>query len=149
MGIDTERRLEVYSQRGWCPVPWAHQPQAIKNELRRIGLRPQMKQCFANCQKFVMFSELDVEYREGWIISFIPMQHAWLMYEGQRVDLTLTPERGSSVEYLDSLAYSKFDIAHHAYGEGVWGIMDERRLHEISPWHELQEKLQQAQQGAA
>ena len=133
MAIDTQRRIDVFLERGWCPVPWAHHPKAIKDALRFFGIRPQMKQCFANCQRFTVLADLDVEYHEGWVLSVIPIEHAWLKYEGQIVDLTLVP-REDPVQYLDSIAYSRSDIRQNMIRTQSWRVIDPDALARLHPY---------------
>jgi len=40
-------------------VKWAHHPPDVKAAIRRAGFIPRIKQCFANCQRVVLFGELD------------------------------------------------------------------------------------------
>jgi hypothetical protein len=88
-------KIEQWQERGWAPVRWAHHPPAIKDALRRIRMRPMIKQCYRNAQLFILrtCSEFDgLEYREGIVISEqapIPIMHAWLGWQGEAIDLTL------------------------------------------------------------
>ena len=140
--ITTDRRVEVFSQRGWCPVPWAHHPPEVKRELHRIGMRPQLKACYMNCQNFALQTDLDVEYREGWVVRIIPMQHAWLMYGGKVLDLTLHVGDGHpTVEYLQSEAYTTEQIFTSLHAQQSWNLINEQRSYELSPFYEQVEAM--------
>lgn len=55
----------------------------------RKQIRPQIKQCFANCQGAVLSLDEGVTYCEGYVSSVIPIFHAWLMVDGELWDPTL------------------------------------------------------------
>jgi hypothetical protein len=152
MATEVERMIQTYERLGWCPVKWAHHPKPIKDALRAVGIRPAMKQCFANCQRLMISRHPIVEaleYREGYVVSLIPMIHAWLIFEGERVDLTLQPDR-DDVEYLDSVAYDAEGVVRGILRNKCFGPLDERRLAELDPlrpqWAKLR-KLQEANDG--
>lgn len=88
------RRLAQYQRRGWCPVPWRHQPVHVKAAIRAARVVPKMKGCFENSQRIVLRQQLvPFTYTEGWVTSArvpFPFQHGWLTdANGERVDLTL------------------------------------------------------------
>ena len=91
MAISVNRKVEVFATRGWCPVSWAHHPKEVKDELRRMGLRPMMKMCWRNSQLFFLKTKLEgVTYHEGVVQTrLIPITHSWLEYKGSVLDLTL------------------------------------------------------------
>lgn len=143
MATDIDRVIEVFKRQGWYPVPWAHHPPVIKEAIRAARFRPQIKQCFANCQRLIISWHPvtdELVYREGWIISVIPMLHAWLEYRGQRIDLTLDRADGE-VTYLESLAYDKAAVAVSVLRNGVFGPLDGKRLREIDPLRAGWERL--------
>ena len=92
---DIERRLQVLKRQGWCPVPYRHHPKPIKDAIRCLRFRPQLKQCYRNAQLLFLSSKdlgLDLKYMEGWCVQTevgLPFEHAWLIWQGQIVDLTL------------------------------------------------------------
>ena len=88
---DLERVIETYHKQGWYPVKWSHHPPEIKAALRAIGYRPRMKECYGNSQRLFLSDLLvgDLEYVEGHAGNMVPVQHAWLLYEGEVLDLTL------------------------------------------------------------
>ncbi len=143
---------DVYHQirrRGWAPALWAHHPPEVKRAIWWMGWRPQVKQCFSNCQRFVlgvqrlapMGIDLEVEYREGWVHTVIPMEHAWLIYEGRVLDLTLDPNR--DVEYLCSNIVSQEEILLRVVRTGEYGPVYPRALGESSPMFEGARRLQE------
>lgn len=127
--MNTDQKIDYYCRRGWCPVPWAHHPPEIRNEIRRIGFRPKMKSCFENCQRFVIDTTLDVQYHEGYVISMIPMEHAWLTWNGKIVDLTIPDVQ----EYLKSNVYTWEQITRSIVRTGVFGPIDQRTLVTCNP----------------
>jgi len=140
--LTTDRRIELYSTRGWCPVPWSHLPPEIKAEIRRIGFVPKMKSCYENCARFVLYTELPgIEYHEGYAsgasLLGIPIEHAWLTWNGKVVDLTLPP----GGEYHESHTYTKDEIRKTLCRTMVWGPVNEPKLWELHPNRALYEKL--------
>ncbi|KKN68035.1 hypothetical protein LCGC14_0455910 [marine sediment metagenome] len=133
MPSDTNRRLNIFERRGWCPVRYAHHPKPIKDALRKLGLRPQIKQCFANSQRFFMGATwLDLEYYEGYITTIIPMPHGWLLWEEQLIDLTLDygPDE---IEYHGSTVYTRDEVRKNMVRTMQWCVMDDRVLHSHHP----------------
>ena len=130
---------DVYRQiraRGWAPALWAHHPPEVKRAIWFMGWRPQVKQCFANCQRFLLGTQslglnLEVEYREGWIQTLIPMEHAWLIYKGEVLDLTLDPHR--DVEYLYSHTASPDQILARIYQTKEYGPLYPRVMAKSNP----------------
>lgn len=142
---DTDRRLDICTRLGWFPVPYAHHPKPIRNAIRRAGFRPAMKQCFANCQRlFLDAPELDLEYHEGYITSIIPMPHAWLLWEGQRIDLTLRYDE-DGIEYHGSTAYTRDEVRANMARTLQWCVMDDRALHLHHPHRKQFEFLERLQ----
>tara|TARA_Y100000310_G_C20694583_1_gene824645 strand:- start:1194 stop:1664 length:471 start_codon:yes stop_codon:yes gene_type:complete len=98
MTMTRNERVAYYKANGWCPVPWAHHCEEVKDELRRMKLRPRLKDCWKNSQEFFLFTELGgVTYHEGICVLKNPesvagarglIDHAWLRYEGEMLDLT-------------------------------------------------------------
>jgi hypothetical protein len=126
---DVVRQL---NDRGWAPALWAHHPPEVRAAIRAAGWRPQVKQCFMNCQRLATSGLLDVEYREGWVQAMVPMQHAWLLFRGEILDLTLDP--GREVEYLGSHSASPEEIRIRLLRTGYYGPVFPERIHEISPF---------------
>ena len=132
MSSDTNRRIDIFKRRGWCPVRYAHHPKPIKDALRKLGIRPQMKQCFSNCQRLFMGARwLDLEYHEGYITTIIPMPHGWLLWEEQLIDLTLPSDR--EIEYHGSTAYTRDEVQLNMARTIQWCVMDDRVLHSHHP----------------
>jgi hypothetical protein len=134
---DLDRKIDLYVNHGGCPVKWAHHPKPIKDKLRAIGLRPMMKSCFRNCQQFFLYADdLDLEYHEGWIVCSVgvPIQHAWLVWQGQRIDLTLDDNR---IEYVSSYKYDRKQVVKAIFKNGTWSPVNEPRLYLISPFYEM------------
>jgi len=145
--VDALQRADLYFKQGWCPVPWAHHPKPIKDALRYLRYRPQIKQCWSNCQR--LFSEnvvlglgLELELREGYVMTMIPFAHCWLIYQGEILDLTLPPEN-RQLEYLDSYEVTYPELLESMYRTGSWGPTDRHRLGDLHPLRPSFEKLQE------
>jgi hypothetical protein len=124
--MNTDQKIEMYCKRGWCPVPWAHHPKEIRDELRRMRFRPKMKSCFENCQRFVMHTMLDVRYTEGYAVSMIPVEHAWLTWNGRIIDLTLQDVHS----YLSGTQYTWGQVAKSISKTGVFGPVNQSILNQ-------------------
>lgn len=139
-----ERKIREYLSTGRAQVPWKHHPKEVRDELRRVGMRPLLKQCFMNSQKFVLETELDVTYHEGWAHSVIPIEHAWLEHNGEVLDLTIYDN--TDVEYLASNVYTRWEILQSVRNTACWTVIDQRALSEIGPWHKQFEELNRLNQ---
>jgi hypothetical protein len=136
------------NKRGWWPSPWAHHPPEIRAALRSQGWRPRVKQCFSNCQRFILGAigtelEQHLEYREGWATVSIPMEHAWLLYKGEVMDMTLGPN--AKVEYGESLACTTAEIIEVILMTQMYGIIKPRELAMIGPFAQLYKDLEKSQ----
>jgi hypothetical protein len=142
----TERKIQIYNRQGWYPVSWRHHPPEIRNLIRMLGFRPQMKCCYMNSQRLFIGNQhyqagLDLQYREGWIQTVIPIQHAWLLYKGEVLDLTLDSRE---THYLESIG-STLDqvLAHLIWTRTYSPVRSEREAYQISPWREAMERHHQ------
>jgi len=71
--------------------------QVIFNRLLEVPDAPTQKQCFYNAQKLAMTGELS--YAEGYVLVKdlpIALHHAWAVYKGKPVDVTI--RRGGDVD---------------------------------------------------
>lgn len=140
---------DIYHQiraRGWAPALWAHHPPEVKRAITTMGWRPQVKQCFMNCQRFILGGHgLEVEYREGYVQTLIPMEHAWLIYKGEVLELTLDPNK--EISYLDSHTASILDIQMNMAITGSYGPVFPRDLAELSPFRKELLRFQELQAG--
>lgn len=121
--MTNQQRIEFYLSRGWCPVPWAHHPKPVRDAIRAIGFRPQMKQCWANSQRLFVENArrrlgLNLEYHEGLASYIMPFEHAWLVYEGEILDLTTIP--GSEMTYLNSVVYTVEEVTDSMTRNGTY-----------------------------
>jgi len=126
---DLEQFIRVWDKQGWYPAKWAHHPPEVKRVFREHGWRPMKKECFRNAQRFVVDAQehgLDVEYREGWVISIIPIEHGWVQYRGEPLELTLDP--GDGTQYLDSTGYTAADVLQNVLAHHAWCQIDPRKL---------------------
>jgi len=141
---ETDRRIDIYRRMGWCPVPYAHHPPEIKAAIRKLRMRPQMKECFMNCQKFYIFDltipDEDIIYHEGWIETIIPLQHAWLEWKGQIIDLTLNKYE-KDIKYLKSNTYSRTEVRAAVVKHGVWRPVDDYKMYVIGPYYSIHEQM--------
>ena len=125
MERDTLRVLQVWAQQGWYPVPWRHHPPEIRDLIRALRFRPQLKQCYSNCQKLILGNiklkfGLALEYREGWIqVRQVPVPHAWLLFRGEVLDPTIPPS-SNPVQYLESVVVTPAEIMASVVTTGMF-----------------------------
>jgi len=134
-----EHVVATWNRQGWYPAPWSHHPQEVKDAIRQLGWRPKIKECYANCQRFALYSGLDVEYREGWVVSGIALEHAWLIYKGSILDLTLNPDRGP--KYLNSIVSTREEIREHMFATGTYALIKSREVELIGPYANVYKEL--------
>ena len=161
MQDNLDRILEQYNKNGWVPVPYRNQDPRVREAIREAGFRPAIKQCFANSQRLmIQQSKYEFEYVEGLVESIIPIQHAWLELDGQRVDVTLpnlpnvicsykVPKDQIYVNLLRTKAYGPMQPVRLALlqnlamiGESTNGTEDELR----ERWNAILQKMQAPQQ---
>jgi hypothetical protein len=111
-----------------------------------------MKSCWHNAQRFLLEApaELGVQYREGWVQSLIPVAHAWLVYEGRLLDLTLQVDEEC---YLRSYAVSRDAVRRHVWGSFEYSAVRPERLERLNPlaevWQRYAEMVEQGVLGEA
>jgi hypothetical protein len=128
---ELRRLVDVYSRQGWYPAKWAHHPPEIKAELRRMGYRPRVKECYQNCQRFLMRTKLDdLWYVEGHAGTVVPVPHCWLLYKDQVVDLTLPPD---AVHYEITFVYTRLQVMNHLARTGVFSPVSEAANYYTNP----------------
>lgn len=134
-GMGEDGRLHQYLEMGWAPVPWSHHPPEIRDALRRFKIRPGMKLCYANSQRFLLAASTQdrqlasrLEYREGVCKSSERMfEHGWLSFDGNVLDLTLKDR----YEYVEWKTYTMIEIADRCLEMKAYGPVDERALREM------------------
>lgn len=122
MREDLSKVVEQYNKNGWVPVPYQNQDARVREAIKAARFRPAIKQCFANSQRLLTQQTLyEFEYVEGIIESVIPIQHAWLELDGQRVDVTLPhlPNIVCSYKVPKDQVYLNM-IKTKAYGPVMW-----------------------------
>jgi len=63
----------------------------VKAAIRRAGFVPRIKQCFQNCQRLVLFGDIEgATYHEGVARSDSgsAVEHGWIVWRGRVVELT-------------------------------------------------------------
>ena len=133
---DLKKRIETYRKKGWHPVPYAHHPPAIKEALRDLHMRPMMKECWRNSQQFffdaIRTLELPgLEYYEGYATGVIPVEHAWLKYEGNVLDLTLKDDGKRQIIYGKSHVYSWEEVREGIFRNRCWAPIDPVALRQL------------------
>lgn len=110
MAMSFWQRIAFYQKHGWCPLPTSRHPKEVRDSLREARIRPQMKQCYRNSQRFIVESDLAprLTYVEGVVDGHIP--HAWLLLDGQILDLTLEKPVD---EYSPRLTATAEEVAKH------------------------------------
>jgi hypothetical protein len=142
--MTVDEQITIYLRDGFCPARTDHLPKKVQDILDEIGLVPGIKECFANCQRFAIDVDryqlpLDVEYREGYVISIIPIEHAWLMVDGETVDLTLDPDREH--EHLRSYAVPVDEIRTNMLKTRSYCAVRPRELVKLSPFYKDMKRL--------
>jgi hypothetical protein len=125
---------EAHQLRGYYPARWSHHPDEIRAALRRTRLRPGLKECHANSQRFILRAEElrdRLEYREGWVASggSRVFEHAWLTLDGAVLDLTLDSRE---FRYVTSYAVPFGELARYLAG-GNHGFVRPDELRGIAP----------------
>ena len=155
-GMGANGRFHQYAEMGWAPVPWSHHPKEIRDALRATGLRPGLKMCFANSQRLlVRATDMGLAvaerlaYREGWALldiggdsARLPIEHGWLEYGGNVLDLTSADGR---LQYGPAITYSYEQIVKNAARTGLWCVLDPRALAEIHPMRKAFESINKSE----
>lgn len=140
--LTADQHIATLRRQGWCPVRWAHHPPEIKAELRRLGLAPQLKQCYMNCQKLILRTHLpDLEYWEGWSDRIIPFDHAWLLWRGEIIDLTLEPETKYPVSNYRGYMVPRDEVLQ-VLRRGWYGPLRHQQQLACGPWGTLYAELE-------
>jgi hypothetical protein len=67
----------------------SHEALIIKKALKRIGFVPKKKECFYNAQMLALTDNSNqIKYCEGFALTIIPTNHAWIEINGKVVDPT-------------------------------------------------------------
>lgn len=123
--LSTEEKIARYRQQGYCRAHTAHHPEHIRQILKTIGLYPNIKECFANCQRFVLGVDdhnvgLEATYHEGYVFGLIPFEHAWVEIDGEVLELTLDDWDRRKYDYRDSYIYTVNDIRQNVLDTHHW-----------------------------
>ena len=111
MAMSFWEQIAYYRDHGCCPLPTAHHPKEIREALRVASIRPMMKECFRNSQRFIIGAGLGdrLIYVEGTTGDF-GNHHAWLLFDGKILDLTLDEE---THDYHPELTATVKEVARH------------------------------------
>lgn len=121
----TEEIINQYNKNGWAPVPFNHQPEKVKRAIKLARFRPAIKQCYANSQKLIVHQhEVQFKYYEGIVSCVIPIPHAWLELDGERIDVTLQEKP----EILAAYEVTEEEILKHIVKTRSYGPIHEERL---------------------
>ena len=82
---------------------WFRQNAVLYTEIdkvlsEKLAKRSKIKRCFDNCSKLALRNK-KLEYVEGFVHSLIPLEHAFLIYNGKVVDPTLAIKTGFDERY--------------------------------------------------
>jgi hypothetical protein len=83
------------------------------------------KECYSNCLKQLIRHPDKVVYCEGFATSVIPVQHAWLLFEGRVIDPTWDPawDNQHNREYF-GIAFKTEYVKRIARESGYYGVLD-------------------------
>lgn len=124
--MNTTKRINSFVKKGWCPVPYGHHPNHIKQAIKLAGFRPQMKCCHANAQKLITNqNKINLRYVEGIVAGMIPIQHAWVIDENDQFhDITLNP----MPQVICYKIYSKIDVIENMAKTNMYTFIDHHWL---------------------
>lgn len=112
---------------------YGHLRPELKHLLRAAGIRPQRKQCFANCQQIMLEAQHTrlepwLDYHEGWVVcsAEVPIRHAWLVLDKDLQDPTL--DHRLPEHYLFSTTYTVDEIRQNIERTGHYRPIDLRAL---------------------
>jgi len=130
------RGFEGYYLAKGRPYPYspytADEVKAIVRGIAEAGFAPSIKQCFYNAQKLAAFGAFG--YAEGYVLADdlpIALHHAWAVYNGKPVDVTM--RRGSDPQTKDPtklLIRASQNLARAAY----YGVEFPKKTF-IAIWH--------------
>jgi hypothetical protein len=139
-----DREIEGFLKRGYYPARTAHLHPDLKKLLKDAGIRPGIKQCFANCQQILLASAGFLQngswprvpiladrlaYHEGIGLSSVekmPILHAWLTLDGVVQDPT-----SQSILHDRSHRYTAEDVRIRVVERQAYGPVDELALAEL------------------
>jgi len=118
--------FDQFIKNGWIPVSYKHHPEHIKEAISLANFRPQIKQCFSNCQKIVVNqNKHKLRYVEGIVASMIPIEHAWIIDENDVFhDITLNP----APKILCYKVYSLKEVVENMHKTGCYTTLDQNYL---------------------
>jgi hypothetical protein len=129
MGL-SDRSLAGRPDGAWVrssgPVKWAHHPPEVKAAIRRASFVPRIKQCFANCQRLVLYGGLEgAVYHEGVVRrpGGAAINHGWIIWRGRLVDLTLR-----DADPVAGYAVPTDVVRNVVFGRAALGVIYEDRL---------------------
>lgn len=144
---DLTRIRDVFDKQGWYPARWSHHPKEIRDALKAMRYRPRIKSCWQNSQVFFLRCNLELQnpiaknlfYCEGWIDTVgVPMEHAWLLYKDEILDLTLAENDRRKVVYIGcGLTYTVDEVLAHLRESKFYSPVDKRKLLSVSPFKEF------------
>jgi len=72
-----------------------------------------------------------LEYYEGYATGVIPVEHAWLKYEGNVLDLTLKDDGKRQIIYGKSHVYSWEEVREGIFRNRCWAPIDPVALRQL------------------
>ena len=93
----------------------SHEALIIKKALKRIGFIPEKKKCFYNAQMLALTDNSgQIKYCEGYALSIIPLNHAWIEINGKVVDVTWEKDGGGHIlgTFPDTKSYFGFNMSN-------------------------------------
>lgn len=86
--------------------------------------RGRKKECYSNCLKELIYNPNKLIYCEGFATSVIPVQHAWLLFEGQLIDPTWDDQIEQQNREYFGIAFNTDYVKHTALKTGYYGVLD-------------------------
>lgn len=124
--MNTSKKINIFVEKGWCPIPYKHHPAHIKQAIKLANFKPQMKCCHANAQKLITNqNKFNFRYVEGIVASALPIQHAWVIDENDQFhDLTINP----MPKVICHKIYSKLDVIENMTKTNMYTFIDQHWL---------------------
>ncbi len=91
----------------------SNEKQIIKKALKRIGFKPQKKECFYNAQMLSLSDNTGkIKYCEGFALKIIPTNHAWIELNGKVIDVTWADKEDNNFfgMFPEDVSYCGFNM---------------------------------------
>jgi predicted ABC-type ATPase len=108
----------------------------VKETYKKIGMKPKMKDCFANAQKLAVASDGKINYIEGFYmfpdLLPAPMDHAWCEINGKHFDPTrlMNNKKDENVSYF-GMKFDMNDVYKNQSKTGMYTSVSRNKIVEF------------------